>query len=342
MKSTNSNQLKPYIIAEIGLNHEGDIQLCKEIITAAKKAGCNAVKLQSLDYFDGNISKNIDTFVETKKYGRTSVANLLQELLLSDEEHGILAEYCIESEIDFISTPFGFRHIDLLDEIGVDKFKIASQDIIHLNFLKKIAKKQKPIVMSVGMGTIGEIEVAIETIRKYNDLELSILHCVSQYPTTDEDANLRKIETLKNIFNLKIGYSDHTLGITAAIVATTLGAEIIEKHFTYDKTAEGWDHAISADYDEMTQLCKETRRVQSILGTGFWDISEAEIAQREKMRRSIVSKTNIKEGDILTEENIEFKRPGNGIRPDELKYVLGRKINRNIKADELIQWEDLL
>lgn len=340
-KSNNSNQLKPYIIAELGLNHEGDTNLCKEMITEAQKSGCNAVKLQSLDAADGNISKNLDIMTTTKKYGTLTISELLDKLLLSDEDHKEISNFCKELGIDFISTPFGFRHIELLDKIDVDRYKIASQDVIHLKLLEEVAKRKKPIVMSVGMATIGEIETAIKIIRKFNNLELSLLYCVSQYPTSDDDANLRKIETLKNIFNLNIGYSDHTMGITASITATALGAELIEKHFTYDKTAEGWDHAISSDYHEMAQLCKETRRVNSMLGKEFWNISEAEIAQRENMRRSIVSKTNLLEGEVLSEKSLDFKRPGNGIRPDELKYILGRKINKNIDKDNLIHWDDL-
>ena len=160
MKSTNPNQLKPYIIAELGLNHEGDIDLCREMIFEAKKAGCNAVKIQSMDVNDGNIQKNLETMTETKRYGKISVGDLLKELLLSDEEHRIFADYCREAKIDFVSTPFGFRHIDLLDEVGVNKYKIASQDLIHLEFLEEVAKKLKPMIVSVGMGTIGEIERA--------------------------------------------------------------------------------------------------------------------------------------------------------------------------------------
>ena len=341
MEPINLNQLKPYIVAELGLNHEGDIDLCKEMIWEAKKAGCNAVKIQSLDYNDSNISKNLEAMTETKRYGNISVGDLLKKLLLSDEETQEFADHCKEVKIDFISTPFGFRHIDLLDKMGIDKYKIASMDLIHLKFLEEIAKKQKPMIVSVGMGTIGEIERAIETIRKFNSKELSLLYCVAQYPPEDSEMNLKRILTLKNIFDVKIGFSDHTIGITAAIIATTLGADIIEKHFTYDKTAEGWDHAISADYEEMKLLCAETRRARLMLGDTFWNIPKSELLQRDKIRRSIVSKTNLQEGDILTIDNIDFKRPGIGIRPDEMGYMLGRRINKNIEVDELIYWKDL-
>lgn len=334
------NQEMPYIIAEIGLNHEGDINLCKEMIFEAKKAGCNAIKIQSLDYNDSNISKNIELLTNTNKYGEISVADLLKKLLLSDKEHEIIAKYCQEVKIDFISTPFGYRHIDLLDKIGVNKYKIASMDLIHLKILEEVAKKQKPIIVAVGMGTIGEIERAINTIRRFNSEELSILYCISQYPPNDSEVNLKRLLTLKNIFNLKIGFSDHTIGITAAIIATTLGAEIIEKHFTYDKTAEGWDHSISSNYAEMQLLCSETRRTRLMLGDTHWNIPESELKQREKIRRSIVTKTNLNEGDILKDENVDFKRPGGGIRPDEIKYILGRQVNKNIAKDELIHWDD--
>lgn len=341
MDASKSNQLRPYIIAELGLNHEGDIGLCKEMVKKAKEAGCNAVKLQSLDYNDTNIKKNLATVTETQKYGKITVGDLLKKLLLSDTEHKIFADYCKEQGIDFISTVFGFRHIDLLDKVGVDKYKIASQDLIHLKLLEEVAKKQKPMVVSVGMGAIGEIETAIKTIRKFNSEELSILYCSAQYPPEDSEVNLKRIITLKDIFDLKIGFSDHTLGITSAIIATTLGAEVIEKHFTYDKSAEGWDHAISADYNEMKKLCAETRRVQLLLGESCWNITESELMQREKMRRSIVTKVKLKAGDVITEDNIDFKRPGSGIKPDKMEYILGRTIIRDIEPDELIQWKDL-
>lgn len=342
MNSNYTGQLEPYIIADLCLNHEGDINICKEMTLKAKKAGCNAVKIQSLNYNDGSIIKILEETVKTKKYGKISYGALLKKLLLSDEETQEFANYCKEVKIDFISTIYGFQHADILNNIGVDKFKIASQDLIHLRLIEEVAKKQKPMVVSVGMGTISEIEAAIETIRKFNQEDLIILYCISLYPPKDSELNLNRILTLKNTFDIKIGFSDHTLGITAAIIATTLGAEVIERHFTYDKKAEGWDHALSSDYDEMKLICSETRRVREMLGHTFWNIPEAEILQKEKMRRSIVTKTNLKEGDIITEDHIDFKRPGSGIRPDEVKYVLGRKTNKNIPEDELIHWDDLV
>jgi len=341
MKSDDTGQLKPYIIADLCLNHEGDINICKEMTSEAKNAGCNAVKIQSLNYNDGSIIKILEETVATKKYGKVSYGELLNTLLLSDEDTQEIANYCREVSIDFISTIYGFQHTDILNNIGVDKFKIASQDLNHLRLIEKVAKKQNPMVVSVGMGTISEIEAAIETIRKFNQEELIILYCISLYPPKDSELNLNRILTLKNTFDIKIGFSDHSLGTTAAIVATALGAEVIERHFTYDKSAEGWDHALSSDYDEMKLICSETRRVKTMLGNTFWNIPESEMLQRDKMRRSIVTKSSLNKGDILTEDCIDFKRPGSGIRPDEYNYILGRRVNKKLEKDELIRWEDL-
>jgi len=337
----NSKAQVPYIIAEIGLNHEGDVKLCMEMISEAKKMGCNAVKLQSLDAQDGNIRKNLEHLTTTQKYGEISISDLLEKLLLSDEEHSTISTHCKGLGVDFISTPFGFRHIDILEQIGIDRYKISSQDVIHLELLKKVACKMKPIVIATGMASLGEIETAIKTVRKYNTQEISVLHCVSQYPTSDIEINLRKIETLKRNFDLTIGFSDHTMGITAAIAATVLGAEVIEKHFTYDKTADGWDHAISADYLEMAQLCSETRRAKLMLGESYWKIPESDMQQRNNMRRSIVTRVEMKSGDEINFDNIDFKRPGTGIRPDELKYIVGRKVTREYAKDEVIEWDDI-
>lgn len=341
MDASNPNQLRPYVIADLCLNHEGDINNCREMISEAKKAGCNAVKIQCLDYNDGSIQKVLDTIEETEKYGKITHGDLTKKLILSDDDIEEVANLCKKLRIDLISTTYGFRHINLLDKVGVTKYKIASQDLNHLKLLQEVAKKQKPMIISLGMGTLAEIERAIETIRKVNSEELTLLYCIALYPPNDSVMNLNRISTLKEIYDIKIGFSDHTLGVTASVVATALGAEVIERHITYDKKAEGWDHALSSDYDEIKLICSETRRAKAMLGESYWNVSETELLQREKMRRSIVTKTSLKEGDIITNEHIDFKRPGSGIRPDEYKYILGRRVNKNLEKDELIKWEDL-
>ncbi len=340
MKVKGEVQLDPYIIADLCLNHEGDLTICKEMTLKAKKAGCNAVKIQCLDYYDGSIGKVLASKISMKRFEHLTEGELLDKLLLSDTETEELVTYCKDVEIDLIATIYGFRHIDFLDQLGVDRFKIASQDLIHLKLLEEVAKKRKPMIVSVGMGTMSEIEKAVETIRRVSSEELVLLYCVSLYPPGDSEMNLKRILTLKNIFDIEVGFSDHTIGTTAAVIAVTLGAEVIERHFTYDKNAEGWDHALSSDYDEMKSICSETRRVKTMLGDTFWNIPESEMLQREKMRRSIVTKRNLQEGDILTEDCIDFKRPGTGIRPDEIDYILGRRIKRDIESDELILWTD--
>ena len=335
-----SNNMTPYIIAEVGVNHEGNVELCKEMVYAAKDAGCNAIKLQSLDYYDTVRKDDLKQILELKKYGKISLGDLLKKVILSDEDTFEIANVCNNIGLDFISTPLGFRQIDVLSNI-VNRFKIASMDLNNLLFIEKIAKQGKPVILSVGMSNIGEIETAINLIRKYNN-NVAILYCVSLYPPKNSELNLNRITTLKNIFNLPVGFSDHTIGTTAAIIATLLGAEIIEKHFTDDKNKEGFDHAISADYSEMKILCRETRRAKKMLGNSSWNLVESEIKMGFKMRRSIVSKSKLKSGHVISLKDIDFKRPGTGIRPDEIKYILGRKLNKDINEDELIKWEDLI
>lgn len=336
------NSEYPYIIAEIGANHNGDLELAKKMIDKAKECGCDAVKFQSwtkYSLFTKNFYKKQNKFTD-KNFG--TLEEMVEKFSLSEEEHIILKEYCDNKKITFFSTPFSFKEVDFLKELKVPFFKVASMDLNNLSFLKYIAEKGKTIILSTGMGTLGEIEAALNVIYETGNKEVILLHCIAVYPPEDKIINLRNIEMLNKTFSIPVGFSDHTIGTSIPLAAITLGAKVIEKHFTLDKTMPGWDHAVSANPEEMKIIVEEGKRIVTSLGEYRRVVSEQEKKQIESFRRSVITKRNIKEGEILQKENLDFKRPGTGIRPDEVKYILGRKVNKNIDEDELIRWEDLI
>lgn len=335
------NREYPYIIAEIGANHNGDLELAKKMIDKAKECGCDAVKFQSwtkYSLFTKNFYKKQNKFTD-KNFG--TLEEMVEKFSLSKEEHIILKEYCDNKKITFCSTPTTFKEVDMLDELKVPFFKVASSDLNNLSFMKYIAKKGKTIILSTGMGSLAEIETALNIIYETGNKEVILFHCIAIYPPDDKIINLRNIEMLNKTFSIPVGFSDHTIGTSIPLAAITLGAKVIEKHFTLDKTLPGWDHAVSANPEEMKVIIEEGKRIVTSLGEYRRVVSEQEKKQIESFRRSVVTKRNIKEGEILQKENLDFKRPGTGIRPDEIKYILGRKVNKDIDEDELIKWEDL-
>jgi len=332
---------EPYIIAEIGANHNGDIKLAKNMIDKAKDCGCDAVKFQSwskTSLFTKNFYKEKNQFVD-ENFG--TLEEMVEKFSLSKEKHIILKKYCDRKRITFCSTPTTPEEVDMLDEFKVPFFKVASMDLNNLSFLKYIAEKGKTIILSTGMGSLAEIETALNAIYETGNKEVILLHCVAIYPPDDKIINLRNIEMLNKTFSIPVGFSDHTIGTSIPLAAITLGAKVIEKHFTLDKTLPGWDHAVSANPEEMKIIVEEEKRIVNALGKYSRVVSEQEMKQRESFRRSIVTNRKIKKGEILQKADIDFKRPGTGIRPDEIRYILGRKLNKDINADELIKWEDL-
>jgi len=331
----------PYIIAEIGANHNGDIKLAKEMIDKAKECGCDSVKFQSWTKYSlltKNFYKEQNQFAD-ENFG--SLEEMVEKFSLSKKEHIVLKEYCDNKKITFCSTPTTPEEVDMLDELKVPFFKIASMDLNNLSFLKYIAEKGKAIILSTGMGSLAEIETALNTIYETGNKEVILFHCIAIYPPDDKIINLRNIEMLNKTFNIPVGFSDHTIGTSIPLAAITLGAKVIEKHFTLDKTMPGWDHAVSANPEEMKTIVEEGKRIVTALGKYKRIISKAEINQRNSFRRSIISKQKLRKGEAIKEGKLNFKRPGTGIRPDELKYILGRKVNKDIDEDELIKWEDL-
>lgn len=334
----------PYIIAEIGANHNGDMKLAKQLIDIAKSCGADAVKFQSWSK-SSHISRaeyaRNTRYADTKKHFGT-LEEMVERYQLTSEQHREVVAYCDEKGIAFLSSCFSYEAVDLLESLNVAAFKIASMDINHLLLLKYVASKKRPVILSTGMATLGEIERALDVLRHGGAGPVALLHCISIYPPNYEIINLRNIATLQRAFDVPVGFSDHTLGTAIPLAAIARGACIIEKHFTLDKDMDGWDHAISADPAEMETIVREGRNVFVALGSATRTVSEAEMEKRRAFRRCLVVKRAMRKGDKLRLEDIDFKRPGSGIHPDEFSYVVGRSLARDVAPDTELKWSDLL
>lgn len=326
------------IIAEIGVNHNGDVALARKMIEIAKTSGVDVVKFQT---FKPELVMSCyapKAQYQLENTGKTeSQLDMVRKLQLSFEEFNDIANYCKQIGIQFASTPFDLESIHFLDTLEMPFWKIPSGEITNLPYLLEIGKTKKPVVLSTGMCSLDEIETAINILKKSGTTEITLLHCNTAYPTPYEDVNLNAMQTLKDAFNLPIGYSDHTPGIEVPIAAVAKGAVVIEKHFTLDKNMEGPDHKASLEPDELKQMVTAIRNIENALGSAEKEPTESEIVNRDIARKSIVAKCDIKAGEIFTEENITVKRPGNGISPMKWFDVLGQKAVRDFIADELIE-----
>jgi N,N'-diacetyllegionaminate synthase len=333
----------PYVIAEIGSNHNGDMDLCFQLIDAAAGAGAHAVKFQSWTeeslIAEVEYARNTSYGDRKKHFG--SLRDMVKAYQFTPEQHRLAHDRSAERGIAFCSTPFSCAEADMLAQLDVPFYKIASMDIVHLPLLRHIARKGRPLVLSTGMATLGEIERAIMTVRAEGNDQIVLLHCVSLYPPRIDQINLRNITMLQQAFGVPAGFSDHTLGTAIALAAVALGACIIEKHFTLDKDMPGWDHAVSADPIELRAIVEAGGSIQSALGVRHRVVSPAEMAKREQFRRSIVAQRDLPSGHTLQEADLTAKRPGTGIAPDELDHVLGRTLKRDLACDDLLSWEDL-
>jgi N,N'-diacetyllegionaminate synthase len=329
-----------FIIAEAGVNHNGSIELAYQLIDAAKDAHADAVKFQTFNA-DSLVSIKAEKAEYQKKTSSTeeSQYEMIKKLELSVDDHKKLIDYCNKINIKFLSSPFDLESIDLLNKLGLEIFKIPSGEIINLPYLRKLGKFNKNVILSTGMSDLGEIEDAIDVLVE-NGTErenITILQCNTEYPTPFEDVNLKAMLTIKNAFNVKVGYSDHTKGIEATIAAVALGAEVIEKHFTLDRNMEGPDHKASLEPKELAEMVKAIRNIEKSLGNGIKKPSPSESKNKIIVRKSLVAKTDIKNGDIFTKKNVGIKRPGNGISPMRWDEVIGKKANRDYKIDDLIE-----
>ncbi|RAW01475.1 N-acetylneuraminate synthase [Pseudochryseolinea flava] len=338
---------KPYIIAELGSNHNGDMELARKLIKEAKDAGADCVKFQSWSK-DSIFSKKTyedNYFIADDYRNRTdfTLESIVDAYSISEEELIQMKSYADSLGIDCTSTPFSKKEVDfLVDKIQAPFIKIASMDLNNYPFLDYIARKGKPIVISTGLSELYEIDKAIRTIEEAGNNQIVILHCVSIYPPKDSQVNLNNIDTLRILYpQYPIGFSDHTLGITVPIASVVKGVCLIEKHFTLDKNMEGWDHKVSANPEDLKLICSETKRVYEALGSTR--ISVQEKADRiESFRRSIVTTRTIKAGDIIKLEDLDFKRPGTGISPEYLKQVVGRTAKVELALDKPFSFGDLV
>jgi N-acetylneuraminate synthase len=337
---------KPYVIAEIGANHNGDMEIAKKMIDSAVECGADAVKFQSWtknSLVSESEYRNNQTYDDSPKKHFGSLREMVEKYYLREEEHRVLNDYCHSKGIVFCSTPFSTAEVDLLEELDVPFYKIASLDINNYQLLTYVASKQKPILLSTGMSTISEIEKAIKVINETGNKQVVILHCISIYPPKPDDIHLNNISMLREVFpNCVIGFSDHTLGTSVPIASIALGAAVVEKHFTIDKEMPGWDHEISADPQELKYIVSEGEVISKALGNYHRTVSEAEEAKKGKFRRSIVASRTLKKGHIITEADIAYKRPGTHISPDKSQYVIGRVLNRDVSYDDLLDWKDFV
>lgn len=328
-----------FIIAEAGVNHNGDIELAKKLIDAAKDAGADAVKFQTFkaENVVSNAAKMAD-YQEKNIGSNESQLEMIKGLELNYNSFKELKEYCDDMGITFLSTPHTFDAVDFLDDL-VPAYKIGSGDLTNLPLLKKIVGKGKPIVLSTGMATLGEIEDALNNIKEKGFEDIILLHCVSNYPAKEEEVNLRVIRTLRCSFGVPVGFSDHTLSIFVPIGAVTLDASIIEKHFTLDRNLSGPDHKASLEPKELKEMVKAIRSVESALGNGIKKPTKGEQLIKEVVRKSIVARVNIPENSTITEDTVTIKRPGTGLPPKYLKKIIGRRAKKNIKENDMIDWK---
>lgn len=326
-----------YIIAEAGVNHNGSFELACELVDAAKKAGVDCIKFQT--YKSQNLVSHNAQKAEYQKTttGEGSQVDMLKGLELTYDEFIALKTYSDRVGICFLSTPFDFDSIEFLNSIDMPFWKVPSGEVTNYPYLLALAKTRKPVVMSTGMCEMSEIEVAVDVLRENGTKEIKLLHCNTEYPTPYEDVNLKAMQTMKDAFGLEVGYSDHTQGIEVPIAAVALGAVVIEKHFTLDRTMEGPDHKASLEPDELEAMVKAIRNIEKAMGDGIKAPSESEKANIAVVRKSIIAADNIKAGDILTNENLTTKRPGTGISPMRWNEVLGTRAIRDFEEDELIE-----
>lgn len=337
---------KTLIIAEAGVNHNGSLAIAKQLIDKAVEAGVDIIKFQTFkaeklvaktaqqaEYQQRNIGKEGDTQLA-----------MLKRLELSHQDHETLLAYCQEKGIRFFSTAFDMESIDYLHSLNLGLWKIPSGEITNFPYLRKIASLGEPIILSTGMCELSDIEAAIKVINEFwpkangkqQTADVTILHCNTEYPTPFEDVNLRAMHELSEKFGVSVGYSDHTQGIEVPIAAVALGATVIEKHFTLDRTMEGPDHKASLEPNELKAMVSAIRHIESALGTGHKTVSLSERKNMEIARKSIVAGRNIKKGEMLTEENLAVKRPGNGISPMRWNEVISTRAIKDFQEEEVI------
>lgn len=332
-----------FIIAEAGVNHNGDLNLAYKMVDKAKEAGVDCIKFQTFKT-EKIISKNTEMadYQKENTSNNESQYDMVKKLELSYEDFRKIKNYCEQKEIIFLSTPDEKESLDfLVDELKVSTIKVGSGEVTNYLYLKEIAKKNKEIILSTGMSTLGEVEKALEIIREYNNKKVILLHCTTNYPCPMEEVNLKAMLTLKEAFKTEIGYSDHTLGTEVAIAAVAMGAKVIEKHFTLDKNMEGPDHKASLDPKELKIMVEQIRNIEKALGDGIKKPNKSEEKIKKVVRRRILISKELKKGHMLTEDDLILKRSNSGIEADFIDLVLNKKLKIDMKKDSSLTWEDM-
>ena len=331
-----------YVIAEAGVNHNGDIGLAKRLIDIAFECGADAIKFQTFKAEESTgltahkaeyQNKNVPTI--------ESQLDMIRKLELPFSDFKILKDYCAQKPIDFISTPDGTQSLKCLLELDVPLIKIGSTEVTNYPFLKEIAFSEKPIILSTGMSTLGDVEKAINVFTSVSNANIQLMHCTTDYPTCIEDVNLRAMVTLREAFHLPVGYSDHTLGYEAAVAAVAMGAVCIEKHITIDRNMQGPDHKASMPPEEFKEYVQKIRNTEILLGDGKKKPTKSEMRIMKQVRRSVLAVRDLPAGTILTKEMLCYKRPGTGIAPEYADVLVGRALKRNVGKEEPIMWEDI-
>jgi len=332
-----------FIVAEAGVNHNGDVELANRLIDAAVEAKADAVKFQTFraDRLTSRGAEKAD-YQKERTHEKTQY-QMLQKLELSFDAFRSLKVYCDRKKIMFLSTPFDEESANFLVlELGMEKIKIGSGELTNFPFLKHLAQFNKPMILSTGMAFLQEVDEAVWAIRSVSShVLLTLLHCTTSYPCPFEEVNLQAMGTLRDAFHLPVGYSDHTVGIEVATAAAALGAAVIEKHFTLDRSLEGPDHAASLEPGELKQMVAAIRNIELSLGSGRKEPSVSEGKFRAVARRSLVLKKSLKRGSVITEKDIAIKRPGDGIPPGDFQNIVGLTLKVDKREDEVLTWKDV-
>ncbi len=331
-----------FVIAEAGVNHNGSLELALQLVDAAKASGADAVKFQT---FRADLlatrSAHKAAYQERTTANEESQFQMLQRLELDAAAHKRLIAHCSQIGIQFLSSPFDAQSADLLAAMNVPLYKVPSGEITNLPFLEHIASKGRPVILSTGMSTLGEVEEAVHVLKAAGATQLTLLHCVTEYPAPFDQINLRAMQTLKIAFGLPVGYSDHTPGFEIAVAAVALGAEVIEKHFTLDRSLPGPDHAASLEPGELQQMMNAIRHVEVALGDGIKGPALCELPNISVARKSLVAARGMSAGHKLVADDLDIKRPGNGLAPRLMSAVLGHTLRVNIEKDEMVHWDHL-
>ncbi len=329
---------KVLVIAEAGVNHNGELETAKKLAMAAKNSGADIVKFQTAkpELLVTDAAPMAEYQKENVK-SAMSQKEMLEGLLLTYGEYAELSDYCREIDIRFLSTPFDTDSIDFLAGIGCTMWKIPSGEITNYPYLIKIANRHQPVILSTGMSTLEEVEAAVQLLKSGGAGEITLMHCTTEYPAPYADVNLNAMVTLRKHFGCPVGYSDHTQGTEVPIAAVGMGASVIEKHFTLDRDMEGPDHKASLEPSELRNMVMSIRNIETAFGDGIKKPTAGEIPNLAVARKSIVAKCGIKKGETFTESNLTTKRPGNGINPMRWNEIMGMTADRDYETDEMIQ-----